>query len=269
MRVFNKLKSNTFRAFVLCTFAVFFSSSSVDAIAQEIVVVSSGGFAQAYSELSVPYLNSHPELKIKFLKGPSMGETVNAIPKRLARGENIDVVIMVGSALDDLMDQGKLLKGSKVLLARSLIAAAVKSGTPKPDISSKEALKKALLDAKSIAYSDSASGEYLSKELFPSLGIAEQMKDKARKIPATPVGEIVASGQAELGFQQLSELLPVPGLEIVGKLSSDVQRETLFSGAVVASSTHVDAAKNLLAYLSSAQVQPIVIKTGLDSIPGR
>ena len=176
---------------------------------------------------------------------------------------------MVGSSLDELMDQGKLLKGSKVVLARSLIGVAVKAGAPKPDISTKEALIKTLLAAKSIAYSDSASGEYLSRELFPRLGIANELKDKARKIPAVPVGEIVAGGKAEIGFQQYSELLPIEGIDIVGKISPDVQKETLFSAAIVANSSHIEAAKKLLSYLGSSAVQPIVRKTGLDSIDGR
>ena len=130
----------------------------LSAFADDILVVSSGGFAQAFTELSTPFLKINPDIKINFQRGPSMGETANAIPKRLERGEKVDVVIMVGSSLDELMAEGKLLKGSKVELARSLIAVAVKSGSPKPDISNKEALTKTLLSAKSIAYSDSASG---------------------------------------------------------------------------------------------------------------
>jgi molybdate transport system substrate-binding protein len=238
----------------------------LSAFADDVLVVSSGGFAQAFTELSTPFLKINPDIKINFQRGPSMGETANAIPKRLERGEKVDVVIMVGSSLDELMAQGKLLKGSKVELARSLIAVAVKSGAPKPDISNKEELTKTLLAAKSIAYSDSASGEYLSNELFPRLGIANELKDKAKKIPAVPVGEIVASGQAEIGFQQYSELLPIAGIDIVGKLSPDVQKETVFSAAIVANSTHIDSARKLLNYLSSSEVQPIVRKTGLDSM---
>ncbi len=262
MRGFNKYLWFTVLGLALCL-------QSLMAQAEDLLVVSSGGFAQAFIELSDPYLKSNPDVKIDFQRGPSMGDTANAIPKRLERGERVDVVIMVGSSLDELMDQGKLLKGSKVVLARSLIGVAVKAGAPKPDISTKEALIKTLLAAKSIAYSDSASGEYLSRELFPRLGIANELKDKARKIPAVPVGEIVASGKAEIGFQQYSELLPIEGIDIVGKISPDVQKETLFSAAIVANSSHVEAARKLLAYLGSSAVQPIVRKTGLDSIDGR
>ncbi len=237
--------------------------------ADQILVVSSGGFAEAYKELSVPFTQLNPDIKIDFQRGPSMGETVNAIPNRLARGEKVDVVIMVGSSLDELMEQGKLLKGSKVVLAKSLIAVAVKSGAPKPNISNSAELTKTLLAAKSVAYSDSASGEYLSKELFPRLGIAAELKTKAKQIPAIPVGEVVATGQAEIGFQQYSELLPIKGIDIIGKLSNDVQKETLFSAAIVANSEHIESSKKLLKFLSSPEAQPIVRATGLDSVEGR
>src|SRR5262249_5031755 len=156
--------------------------------------------------------------KVLIAYGPSMGTTVNAIPVRLARGEPADVLIMVGYALGDLVKDGKAVAGSRVDLVNSPIGIAVKAGAPHPDISSGAAVKQALLNAGSIAYSDSASGVYVSTEMFQKLGIADQMKDKAKKIPATPVGEIVAKGEAELGLQQISELKPVQGIEIIGKL---------------------------------------------------
>jgi molybdate transport system substrate-binding protein len=129
--------------------------------AAELQVVSSGGFAAAYRALAPEYERASGDtLKISW--GPSMGDTPNAVPARLARGEKLDVVIMVGTALDDLIKQGKVLPDSKVVLARSSIGVAVKAGAPKPDIGSAEAVKQALLAAKSIAYSDSASGVYIS-----------------------------------------------------------------------------------------------------------
>src|ERR1700739_760687 len=129
--------------------------------------------------------------------GPSMGTTVNAIPVRLDRGEPADVLILVGYALDDLIKKGKAVADSKVHLVNSKIGVAVKSGSPKPDISSAEAVKRALLAAKTIAYSDSASGVYVSTEMFQRLGIADAMKDKAKKTPAEPVAGVVARGDAE------------------------------------------------------------------------
>jgi molybdate transport system substrate-binding protein len=201
------------------------------ASAAEVRVMISGGLTAAYKAL-VPEFERQTGNKVLTAYGPSMGTTVNAIPIRLERGEAADVLIMVGYALGDLINKGKVVADSRVDLVKSPIGVAVKSGAPKPDISSANALKKALLAAKSVAYSDSASGVYVSTEMFQKLGIAEEMKDKARKIPATPVAEIVARGDAEIGFQQISEMLPVPGVDIVGQLPADLQKITVFSAPV-------------------------------------
>ena len=182
----------------------------------EIKVVTSGGFTAAYLELVPEYENAtHDKLVTEF--GPSMGTTYNAIPVRLDRGEAIDVVIMAAPALADLIQQGKVRADSRVDLVESKIAMAVKAGAPRPDISTIDALKRTLLAAKSIGYSDSASGVYLSTELFPKLGIADQIKGKATKIEATPVGESVARGDVEIGFQQISELRPGKGYRHRGR----------------------------------------------------
>ena len=194
------------RAFVVGIAGVLLLASG--ASAAEVRVMISGGLAAAYKEL-VPEFERLTGNKVITAYGPSMGTTVNAIPVRLERGEPADVLIMVGYALGDFIKQGKVIADSRVDLVKSPIGVAVKSGAPKPDISSADAVKRALLAAKTIAYSDSASGVYISTEMFQKLGIADEMKDKARKIPATPVGEIVAHGDAELGFQQISELKPV------------------------------------------------------------
>jgi molybdate transport system substrate-binding protein len=176
--------------------------------AAEVRVMISGGLSTAYKEV-VPEFERSTGNKVLTAYGPSMGTTANAIPNRLERGEPVDVLIMVGYALGDLIKRGKVIADSRVDLAKSPIGA-VKSGTPKPDISSADAVKRTLLAAKSIAYSDSASGVYISTEMFQRLGIADAMKDKARQIPAEPVARVVARGDAEIGFQQISELLPVP-----------------------------------------------------------
>ena len=235
------------------------------AAAAEIQVVSSGGFAPAYSALAPQFEQASGDtLAIGW--GPSMGDTPNAVPVRLARGETLDVVIMVGYALDDLIRQGKVLPDSKVVLARSSIGVAVRAGAPKPDIHSAEAVKQALLAAKSIAYSDSASGVYIETEMFPRLGIAGQMAAKARKIPATPVGEIVAKGGAELGFQQIAELKPVPGIDLVGPLPPELQQVTLYSAGIVAGSHDPAAAKRLLDFLASPAAAPAIAATGLEPV---
>jgi molybdate transport system substrate-binding protein len=234
----------------------------------EIVVVSSGGFAEAYKELA-PEFEKKTGHHLVSNWGPSMGNTRNAIPARLARNETIDVVIMVGGALDDLMQQGQLLPGSKQVLANSPIACAVKQGSAKPDIGTVEKLRNTFLNAKSVAFSDSASGEYIKNKLMDQLGIKEQMKDKARQIPATPVGEIVAKGEAEFGCQQRSELMAVKGIDIVGLLPAEVQLVTPFSAAVVASSRFPKESMELVKFLSAAENAHVIEATGLEPIAGK
>ena len=229
----------------------------------EIKVVTSGAFTAAYLELAPEYERAtHNKLATEF--GPSMGTTHDAIPVRLERGEAIDVVIMAAPALADLIKQGKVRADSRVDLAQSGIAMAVKAGAPQPDISTVDALKRTLLAAKSIGYSDSASGVYLSTELFPKLGIADQIKGKSRKIEAVPVGGVVANGEVEIGFQQISELRPVKGIDIVGPLPPGAQRVTVFAAGIPATSKEPEAAKALIQWLRSPAAYPAIKKSGLE-----
>jgi molybdate transport system substrate-binding protein len=235
------------------------------ASAAEVRVMISGGLTAAYKVL-VPEFERATGHKVLTAYGPSMGTTVNAIPVRLERGEPVDVLIMVGYALDDLAKKGKVIADSRVDLVKSPIGIAVKSGALRPDISTADAVKRALLAAKTIAYSDSASGVYVSSEMFDKLGIKEAMKDKARKIPATPVGEIVAHGDAEIGFQQMSELLPVEGIDIVGPLPDELQKITVFSAGIATVAKEPDAGKALIKYLTSPAARPELVKSGMDPI---
>ena len=167
-----KARSAALRAvFVLVSILLFMAIAG----AAEVKVMFSGGFSAALQELG-PEFERTTGNKIVLISGPSMGSTPQAIPNRIQRGEPVDVVIMVGYALDDLIKQGKVISGSRVDLAQSGVGVAVRAGTPKPDISSADALKRTLLRAKSIAYSDSASGAYVSTELYQRLGIADQSK---------------------------------------------------------------------------------------------
>ncbi len=231
----------------------------------EITVVTSGAFTAACLELVPAYEHAtHNKLVTGF--GPSMGTTPNAIPIRLERGEAIDVVILSAPALDALIQRGKFRADSRVYLVRSYIGMAVKTGAPKPDISTLSALKRTLLTAKSVAYSDSVSGVYLSTELFPKLGIADQMKAKSRMIEADPVGQSVAQGDVEIGFQQISELLPVKGIDIVGPLPPGAQRATVFAAGIPATSQHPEAAKALIEWLASPAAYPAIRKSGLEPV---
>jgi molybdate transport system substrate-binding protein len=259
-----RLNSITFRSFTLGILGALLLSGA--ASAAEVRVMISGGLTAAYKAL-VPEFERATGHKVLTAYGPSMGTTSNAIPVRLDRGEPADVLIMVGYALEDLAQNGKVIADSKIDLVKSPIAVAVKAGTPKPDISTPDALKRALLAVKTIAYSDSASGVYVSTEMFGKLGIADEMKDKARKIPATPVGEIVARGDAEIGFQQMSELKPVEGIDIIGPLPDELQKITIFSAGIASASKEPDAGKALIKFLASPAARAEIVKSGMDPIP--
>ena len=195
--------------------------------AAEIHVMISGGFSTAYDEL-VPLYEKASGDKVVTERGPSMGATPQAIPNRLMRGEPCDVVILVDAGLDDLVARRLAVEGSRTDLANATIWMAVKAGTVRPDISSVAAFVRTLEDARSIAYSDSASGVYLEKTLLPRLDPDGSLRAKSRMIPAEPVGQVVARGDAALGFQQKSELQPVAGITIVGPIPDALQKSTTF-----------------------------------------
>jgi molybdate transport system substrate-binding protein len=243
-------------------------AAEVDSSAAPLRVITSGAFTAAFVQLAPEYERTqHVKLDVGF--GPSLGTTKNAIPVRLERGESIDLVIMAAPGLEALIKQGKLRSDYRVDLVQSKMAMAVKSGAPHPDISTLDALKKTLLSAKSIAYSDSASGVYLSTELFPKMGIWDQIKAKSKKIEADPVGGFVATGEFEIGFQQVSELRPVKGIDIVGELPPGAQRVTYFSAGIPTTAKNPDAAKALVKWLASPATSEVIRKTGLEPAKGK
>ncbi len=233
--------------------------------AETLNVMTSGGFAAAYAQLG-PRFAAKSGDTLNTLYGPSMGKAPQAIPNRLANGEHADVVIMVGYALDELIKQGKVDPASRVELADSRIGMSVKAGAAKPSIATQEELKAVLLKARSVAYSDSASGVYVEKELFKKLGIQAQLAPKSSMIERTPVASLVATGDYELGLQQVAELLPVKGATFVGKIPENLQSVTRFAAGIPVNADHPREAKALLDYLSSPEVQPAVQATGLDSV---
>jgi molybdate transport system substrate-binding protein len=196
----------------------------------------------------------------------STGIGEDSIASRVRRGEPVDVLILTRAALDELITEGRVVAASRVDLARSSIGMAVRRGAPKPDISSVDALKRALLQAKSIAYSAQVSGVYLSTELFPRLGIADEVKKKSRRVEMGRVGTVIARGEAEIGFQQISELLEVPGIDYVGPLPAEVQRVTVFSAGVSTGARSLGAARALIEFLASPTGTDIMAKSGLDPI---
>jgi len=239
--------------------------SAASPMAAELHVMASGGLTAAYKEV-LPQFEAASKHAVESAYGASQGGAPDSIPSRLKRGEAADVVIMASGAMDKLIEAGEVVPGSRVDLAKSLIGLSVRKGTPKPDISSADALKKTLLEAKSIAYSASASGTYLSEELFPRLGVMDAIKDKAKRIESERVGTVVARGDAELGFQQVSELLPIEGLDFVGVLSDDVQKVTVFSAGLVVGSQQPEAAKELIDFLASQAAAPAIEKSGMTPV---
>lgn len=231
--------------------------------ARELHVVTSGGFTAAFEALAKQY-ERDTGVHVVTEHGPSMGDTPQAIPARLARHEDADIVILARSGLDKLSAAGTVTGGTVTDLGLSKIAVAVKAGAPVPNISTPDAVRDTLIHAKSVAWSDSASGVYIQSTMLDRLGITDQVRPKGRMIPATPVGKIVAEGQAEIGFQQLSELKPVKGIRIVGLIPETLQKVTAFSAGVVAYSPRQAEARRLIAYLASPKAYPIIRDSGLE-----
>lgn len=234
------------------------------ASADEIRVMTSGSFTAAYLELTPQCERATRDTFVTVTT--SVGTGLAFIPSRLQRGEPADVVIVDDALLLQMIKDGLVMADSRIELALSSIGMAVRAGAPKPDISSVDALKRTLLQAKSIAYSSSVSGQYLSTELFQQLGIADQVLGKSRRIEGERVGAVVARGEAEIGFQQISELLPVPGIDYVGPLPPEVQRTSVFSAGVATGSGNPDGARALIRCFASPDASAAVSKSGLEPV---
>jgi len=238
------------------------------ALAADIRVVTSGAFTEAYKKL-VPMFEAATGHRVISSYGASIGNAPDSIPSRFARGEAFDLVILSEGGLEALLRDGKLVPGSRVDIVRSQIGAAVRKGTPKPDISTVAALRQALLNAPSVAYSASASGTYLSTELFAKLGVQERLAQTGKKILSERVGAVVARGDAELGFQQVSELIYFKELDFIGTLPDEVQQTIFFSAGLVQGAQQPELARQLLGFLTSPSVAEIVRATGLDPVAPR
>jgi molybdate transport system substrate-binding protein len=248
-------------------FAAGLAFAPLAAIAAEIHVMSSAGFKAAYLEL-VQKFEQQTGHHVVNAWGPSMGATPQAVPNRIARGEPVDVVIGVRETLDKLAAEGKVDGKSETDLAKSLIGAAVRAGAAHPDLSSVAAFKRALENAKSIAYSDSASGVYIETVIYPKLGVSDAVKAKSRAIPADPVGEVVARGDAELGFQQMSELKPVKGIDLLGPIPSEVQKVTTFTAALATNAKERAAGEALIKFLSAPEAADAIRRSGMEPVKG-
>ena len=232
------------------------------AAAAEIRVMTSGAFTAAYEALIPRCGASRGDSVVTVTTTMGVGEA--SIPSRLERREAADVVIVDRDALDRLLERALINQGSRVDLARSVIGVAVKAGTPRPDISTVDAFRRVLLSPASIAYSASVSGDYLTNEVFQRLGVADQLVPKSRRIVGERVGAVVARGEAEIGFQQVSELLPISGLDYIGPLPTELQKVTVFAAGVAATSTAPERAMEFVACLASRESAATVGASGLE-----
>jgi len=184
--------------------------------------------------------------------------------KRVQAGEQVDVVMLASNAIDQLIAAGRIVPGSRVDLVRSGVSIAVRAGAPLPDIGNEGAVKNAVLNARTLSYSTGPSGVALQK-LFERWGIAEQIKDRiVQAPPGVPVGSLVADGQVELGFQQLSELLNLKGIRIVGPLPPEIQILTVFSAGLSVTSTRPEAVRAMLGFMSSSDADEAKRRQGME-----
>jgi molybdate transport system substrate-binding protein len=226
--------------------------------ADEVRVMASNAFKEAYLEL-VPQFEQASKHKVvtRFVGSAD-------IMQRMKAGESTDLVILAANSVDELIGLGKVVPGSRVDLAKSGVGVAVRAGAPRPDISSADALKRTLLAATSIGYSSGPSGAYLAG-LFQRMGIADELKPKIRQTPpGVAVGDLVARGEAEIGFQQVSELLPVKGIDFLGPLPPDIQQITVFSAGLHVGANEPDAARALVRFLTSPAAVPAIRRNGME-----
>ena len=227
--------------------------------------MTSGAFTAAHFEL-IPQLERLTKKKI-VTATTSVGTGETSIPNRLRRGEITDVVVVAETLMRKLIEEGLVLAEGRTPIAYSSIGMAVREGAAKPDISTIDALRKVILQAKSIGYSASVSGEYLTTELYQRLGIADQVKSKSRLVGGGErVGALIARGDVEIGFQQMSELLPVPGIAHVTPLPPEVQKVSVFSAGVAATSRDIKLTRSVIQFFASEEAVPAIIRSGLEPI---
>jgi molybdate transport system substrate-binding protein len=187
------------------------------------------------------------------------------VAKRVQAGEALDIVVLASDAIEKLIAAGKVLAGSRVDLVKSGVAIAVRAGAPRPDISTENAVRSAVTNAKSLSYSTGPSGVYLEK-MFERWGILSAIRSRiVVPPPGTPVGSLVANGTVELGFQQLSELKNLAGIDVIGLLPAAIQTITLFSGGIATACGDPDGARAVLEFMASAAATDLKQKHGMDA----
>src|SRR5215467_9731716 len=231
------------------------------AAAAEIKVLTAGAFKQVLLSL-VPDFEKQTGHKVTV-----ENDTVGALSKRIEGGEVFDLAVLTPAAVNDLAAKGKFVAGSRHNLARVGVGVVVKEGAPKPDIGSVDAFKQALLAAKSVAYIDPASGGsrgiYVAK-LLEQLGIADQVKPKQKLKQGGYVADLIAGGEAELGIHQISEIVPHPGVSLVGPLPKEIQNYTTYAAGVASAAQDKDAATALVKFLSGPRTAEILKSKGME-----
>src|SRR5437660_4577706 len=236
-------------------------AASATASAAELKVMHGGAFTQVITGI-LPDFEKQSGHKVTLER-----ETVGELTKRIEAGQPFDLAILTPGAIEDLVKKGKIAAGSRVNLARVGVGVVVKAGAAAPDISTVEAFKRALLAAKSVAYIDpqagGTSGIYVAG-LLDKLGIGAQIKPKAVLIHGGAVAEHIAKGEAEIGIHQITEILPVKGITLVGPLPKEIQNYTTYSAGVGASAKAADAAKALVTFMSNAKAAAVIKSKGMD-----
>jgi polar amino acid transport system substrate-binding protein len=241
-------------------------ASASPAQAAEIRVMTSGALAAPFADL-VPGFEKATGHTLVTILGSSQGGAPDSIPERLKRGETAHVFLLGRESLDALVKQGFVVAGSEKDIVNSRMAMSVRLGITKPDISTVDAFKKAMLEANSIAYSASVSGTYLSTVAFQQLGIADQVLPKAKRIMSERIGAVLTRGEVDVGFQQISELLPfAKTTQFVGPLPEGVQKVTAFSAGVAAASPDAALSKTMIDYLASREAHAMIRKYALDPV---
>jgi molybdate transport system substrate-binding protein len=240
-------------------FVLIISSSFAYANAAEIKIISANALKTVLEELT-PAFEKATDHKLVVIWGGAV-----PLKAQIEKGEAFDLAVLTAAGIDDLIKQGRLVAATRTNLATSGAGVAVRKGAPKPDISTVEAFKRALLNAKSVAYvGQGSTGVYL-KELLPRLGIADAVKDKIKLLPlGNPVALAIANGEAEIGMTQISEILPYAGAELVGPFPAEIQLKTFFATAVATNAKEPEPAKALIKFLTSPAAAPVFKAKGLD-----
>ena len=227
-------------------------------MASQIKIISSMATRQVLAELVALYRRT--------TERPIAIESVGGVDaaKRVRAGEAFDIVVLAANAIDELIAAGRLVAGSRTDLVLSGVAIAVRSGSARIDIGSEEAVKRAVAGARSISYSTGPSGVHLAK-LFERWGIADAIKDRiVQAPPGVPVGALIAQGEVELGFQQLSELIHLPGIDVLGPLPKEIQTVTTFAAGLATTSAQPDAVRALLRFMVSAAAAGPKLNNGME-----